>query len=1170
MQGFLDVLGRAIDLDKYFTEAITDVVCVQSLTPFLLSHRASTKPIVIVTHSSRRAEDIGNELSAILGKEAIIQFPAWETLPHEKLSPKSDTVAQRIHALYQLQNATEKAKILIAPIRALIQPLVGTITETPLQQLEIGVEISLSKLVSQLTFMAYTRTDLVERRGDFAVRGGIVDIFPPLEEHPVRIDFFGDEIEEMRYFAVSDQRTFTPYLGKLEILPCRELLITNDVKARALALAGTYPELSDICTRISEGAYVEGMESLASALSPSMKPLLSYLSKGSELILLDEERNRSRTLDLVNTSNEFLEAAWSNAANGGATPIDLRNLLGGGTYSSFDELREYAQNVGSFGWRSINNFGGDDSTFIGDFLPHEPYKGNNEKVVADIANWFRNGYLVLLSAHSHGLADRFFDILVDSDVPVRKSESIKNAPTRDGVIVTTSSLEFGFINDVIKVVLITDKDISGHRNTTGDGAKMPSRRKKTIDPLELKASDYVVHEQHGVGRYIELVKRDFGGAIREYLVIEYASSKRGQPGDRIYVPTDGLEQVTRYVGGEAPAVHRIGGSDWIKAKSRARKAVKEIAGELIRLYAARTSAPGFAFSADTPWQRELEDAFVYVETPDQLSTIDEVKRDMERPYPMDRVVCGDVGYGKTEIAVRAAFKAVQDGKQVAVLVPTTLLVQQHLATFTDRYTGFPIKVAGLSRFNSTKENKEILDGLAHGSIDIVIGTHRLLSQDVVIRDLGLVIVDEEQRFGVEHKESLKKMRTSVDVLSMSATPIPRTLEMAITGIREMSTIATPPEERHPVLTYVGPQDDKQVTAAIHRELLRDGQIFYIHNRVESIDIAAAKLRTLVPEARIAIAHGQMNETALEEVILAFWNREFDILVCTTIIENGIDVANANTLLVERADLFGLSQLHQIRGRVGRSRERAYAYFLYPADKPLTELALDRLTTISTHTDLGSGMQVALKDLEIRGAGNLLGGEQSGHIADVGFDLYMRMVGEAVNEYKTGYFEETPRLKECRVELPVTAHLPHDYIPGERLRLDIYRRLADAQQERDIDAIREEMVDRFGEPTSVVNVLLKVAALRVMAKNLGITEVILQGNYLRIGEVLLPESTQLRMQRLYPGTLIKSAIKVILIARPKAPLNLQSGRSSIADSSESEEIRNTELLTWAMQAITSTK
>ena len=417
---------------------------------------------------------------------------------------------------------------------------------------------------------------------------------------------------------------------------------------------------------------------------------------------------------------------------------------------------------------------------------------------------------------------------------------------------------------------------------------------------------------------------------------------------------------------------------------------------MIRLYAARTSSPGFAFSPDTTWQRELEDSFAYVETPDQLVTINEVKADMERPYPMDRIVCGDVGYGKTEIAIRAAFKAVQDGKQVAVLVPTTLLAQQHFATFTERYTGFPIKVSALSRFNSTKEINEALSGLAAGTVDVVIGTHRLLSDDISFRDLGLIIVDEEQRFGVEHKEKLKKLRASVDVLAMSATPIPRTLEMAITGIREMSTIATPPEERHPVLTYVGAYDDKQVTAAIHRELLRDGQVFYIHNRVESIDEAAARIRRLVPEARVAIAHGQMNESALEQVVISFWNRQFDVLVCTTIVENGIDVANANTLIVERADVFGLSQLHQLRGRVGRSRERAYAYFLYPSDKPLSELALDRLTTIAKNTELGAGMQVALKDLEIRGAGNLLGGEQSGHIADVGFDLYMRMVGYAVN------------------------------------------------------------------------------------------------------------------------------------------------------------------------------
>jgi transcription-repair coupling factor (superfamily II helicase) len=686
---------------------------------------------------------------------------------------------------------------------------------------------------------------------------------------------------------------------------------------------------------------------------------------------------------------------------------------------------------------------------------------------------------------------------------------------------------------------------------------MPSRRKKAVDPIELKAGDYVVHEQHGVGRYVELVQRTVGKSSREYLVIEYASSKRGQPGDRLYVPTDSLEQVTRYVGGEAPAVHRIGGADWQNAKKRARKAVKQIAAELIQLYAARMAAPGFAFSADTPWQRELEDAFPYVETTDQLSTIEEVKRDMEASHPMDRIVCGDVGYGKTEIAIRAAFKAVQDGKQVAVLVPTTLLVQQHLSTFLNRYTGFPLKVAGLSRFNTPKEGKEIIAGLADGSIDIVIGTHRLLSKDVQFRDLGLVVVDEEQRFGVEHKEELKKARTNVDVLSMSATPIPRTLEMAITGIREMSNITTPPEERHPVLTYVGFYDDKQVTAAIHRELLRDGQIFFVHNRVEDIDQVAERLKKLVPEARIRVAHGQMSERELEDVILGFWEKDFDILVSTTIIESGIDIANANTLIVDRADVFGLSQLHQLRGRVGRGRERAYAYFLYSADKPLTEIAHDRLTTIATNTDLGSGMQVALKDLEIRGAGNLLGGEQSGHIAEVGFDLYMRMVGEAVEEFKTGYVDANPRVRECKVELPITAHLPIEYLPSERLRLDLYRRMADATDGKDLDAIVEELVDRFGELPEAASTLIDVARLRVRAKQLGLTEVVLQGKYLKLAPVTLPESLQLRLTRMYPGSLIKSATQSIMVARESGP-NWQSAG----------DLGDTSILAWTVEVLNS--
>ena len=788
------------------------------------------------------------------------------------------------------------------------------------------------------------------------------------------------------------------------------------------------------------------------------------------------------------------------------------------------------------------------------------YSGKVEGAIEDLGDWLKNGYQIIFTATGPGILERYQVLLREAEIPERKLTEISSTLTRDAIYLTTSAIEHGFINHAAKLALITEKDISGQRSSSKDQARMPSRRKKAIDPLELRPGDFVVHEQHGVGKFIELVQRTVGGVAREYLVIEYAASKRGQPADRLFVPTDTLDQITRYVGGESPAVNRIGGSDWQNTKRRARKAVKQIAAELIQLYAARMSAPGFAFSPDTPWQRELEAAFPYVETIDQLATIEEVKRDMEKSHPMDRVVCGDVGYGKTEIAIRAAFKAVQDGKQVAILVPTTLLVQQHLTTFQNRYAGFPIAVAGLSRFNTPKEGREILNGMKTGSVDVVIGTHRLLSKDVEFRDLGLVIVDEEQRFGVEHKEELKKVRTNVDVLSMSATPIPRTLEMAITGIREMSNITTPPEERHPVLTYVGPYDEKQVTAAIHRELLRDGQIFFIHNRVESIDGVVERLAKLVPEARIRIAHGQMNERQLEDVILAFWEREFDILVCTTIIESGIDIPNANTLIVDRADTFGLSQLHQLRGRVGRSRERAYAYFLYSPDKPLTEIAHDRLTTIAINTELGAGMQVALKDLEIRGAGNLLGGEQSGHIAEVGFDLYMRMVSEAVEEFKTGYVSQgtdEPRFKECKVELPITAHIPIEYLPSERLRLDIYRRMADAQDPQELDLIRGELVDRFGVLPDEAENLMAVAGLRTLAKSLGLTEVVLQGKFLRIGPINLPDSMVMKLNRVYPGSLVKSATSTVLVARQSTP-------NWIAE----EEIGDTSVLPWTIEVLNS--
>ena len=1149
----------ALESDLQISSALKDngkIIAAQPSYPFLLAAKAEEKPLLVITSSSRGAEDLAEDLRNL--HPLIYEFPAWETLPHERLSPRSDTVAHRLSTLYALKNIGAKERpIVVAPIRAVIHRFIASLAQSPLWTVELGQEVSLTELITHLTALSFTRTDLVEKRGEFAVRGGIVDVFLPLALHPVRIDFFGDEIEELQFFDVADQRTMKAVEGKLAILPCRELLLTEEICNRAESLKERYPSALEILGKIAEGISVDGMESLIPLLIDETETILHRMPKGFEIVFIDDERIRSRTADLIETNAEFLEASWSSAALGGAAPMPVEKI----TYLDWAQLREEIESL-SAPVSSLNAFGSDldeDAHFL-DLSAIDPMRGNVEALCEVMRDGLERHMAIVFSTSGHGMAERYAGIFRDADMPVQMVATLNANPTKGSIHITQSSMGYGFRSESADILFVTERDLSGSKTASRDAARMPSKRKQAIDPLELRSGDYVVHEQHGIGRYVELIQRTVGGVTREYLVIEYAPAKRGQPGDRIFVPTDTLEQVSKYVGGEAPTVHHIGSGDWQKAKGRARKAVRQIAGELIRLYAARTSAPGFAFSADTPWQRELEDAFSYIETPDQLSTIEDVKRDMERPYPMDRIICGDVGYGKTEIAIRAAFKAVQDGKQVAVLVPTTLLVQQHSKTFAERYAGFPIKVAGLSRFNTAKESKDILRDLAAGSVDVIVGTHRILSADVQFKDLGLVIVDEEQRFGVEQKESLKKMRTTVDVLAMSATPIPRTLEMAVTGIREMSTITTPPEERHPILTYVGPAEDAQIKAAIHRELLRDGQIFYIHNRVESIDRAASKIQELVPEARIRIAHGQMSEGALEDVILAFWNRDFDVLVCTTIVESGLDIANANTLIVERADNFGLSQLHQLRGRVGRGRERAYAYFLYPQDQPLSEIALDRLKTIATNTDLGSGMRVALKDLEIRGAGNLLGGEQSGHIADVGFDLYMRMVGEAVNDYKTGFVETEEQSHECKVELPVNAHLAESYVPGERLRLDLYRRLADVADRAAVESIREELIDRFGELPQEATALLRVAELRAFAKSLGIREVVAAGKFLRITPLTLPESKQLRLNRLFPGSLYKSATSAVMVTIPRAAAWSPSAQGSAL-------IGDTSLLEWATQVLT---
>jgi len=1129
------------------------IVGPSSTFPFILAARAEKHPLLVVTSSSRSSEDLVNELRELY--DNVIEFPAWETLPHERLSPRSDTVALRIKSLYALKEKHTQHPIIVTPVRGVIHRIISELGSTPLLQLQVGQEQSMEELVRHLSSLAYVRTDLVERRGEFAVRGGIVDLFLPLSDYPIRIDFFGDEIEDISYFEVSDQRTIKPVDSSITIFPCRELLLTEDVKKRALKAKSKYVGAEEMLDKISEGIVFEGMESLIPLLIEKTEVLLSRVPKGTQIVFIDEQRIASRAGDLLATNEEFLNASWSNAALGAVAPINH----GLETYISWDELNQEIEKL-NLTKAELSVFGSDlvEGTEFLDYSAIDPMRGDIERTIDVLRQGLERNQIVIFATHGHGMLERYAGIFRGADLPVNIIGSLVDAPAKATINVTTSIITHGFESQSDQIFFMTERDLTGSKGSVKDSERLPTKRKKAIDPLELRAGDFIVHEQHGIGRYVELMQRSVGGITREYLIIEYASAKRGQPGDRIFVPTDTLEQVSKYVGGEAPTIHRIGSGEWQKAKSRARKAVRQIAGELIRLYAARTSSPGFAFSLDTPWQRELEDSFSYIETPDQLSTIDEVKADMERAYPMDRIICGDVGYGKTEIAIRAAFKAVQDGKQVAVLVPTTLLVQQHTKTFIERYSGFPIKVAGLSRFNSAKESKEILAALQAGSVDVVIGTHRILSNDVAFKDLGLVVVDEEQRFGVEQKESLKKLRTTVDVLAMSATPIPRTLEMAVTGIREMSTITTPPEERHPILTYVGPAEDAQITAAIHRELLRDGQIFYLHNRVESIDRTAVRLKELVPEARIRVAHGQMSEGELEDVILAFWNRDFDVLVCTTIVESGLDIQNANTLIVERADRFGLSQLHQIRGRVGRGRERAYAYFLYSAEEPLSELAHERLTTIATNTDLGAGMRVALKDLEIRGAGNLLGGEQSGHIADVGFDLYMRMVGEAVQDYKSGIIETDEKVLECKVELPINAHLSTEYVPGERLRLDLYRRLADVKSADDVGSIESELIDRFGPLPEEAQSLLGVASLRAQAKALKLTEVIVQGKFLRFSPLVLSESKQLRLARMYPGSIYKSTTNTALVALPKAAVWNPSANTP--------EIVDTSLLAWVVEAL----
>lgn len=1109
----------------------------------LLAKRDPASTLLAVTATSRESDAVQAAFRSYLPDATVLSFPAWETLPHERLSPSAETVGTRLASLRTLAETGRGAPlVVVASVRAALQPLApGLDRVRPIELTVGGRGYELSALATRLVELAYVRVDLVTRRGEFALRGGILDVFSPDAEHPVRADFFGDELEQLRAFGVADQRSLGGELMRTELVPSRELLLTDAVRQRAREMQGEFPTLAGMLAKVAEGIPVEGMESLAPALLENLVPFTDYLPADAAVAILGPERVASRALSLAETNREFLDAAWNAATAGAQSPIDLstglKTGLQRGDFLTVNGLRATSRGRT---WWSLSPFdAGDDDVIRIDGTTVPSFAGQVEGAVDHVVELARDGWQVTVTASGAGLVERAAEVLADRGA---------------AATVEQGAIEAGFQLPDDRIAVLSEAEFFGR--TAGVDSRqvkrLASRRKNVVDPLQLKAGDYVVHQTHGIGRFVELVQREVASGtrtprgplgttvtaakvVREYLVLEYAPSKRGHPGDRLFVPTDQLDLLTRYVGGESPALSKMGGSDWAGAKGKARKAVRDIAVELVKLYSARMASKGHAFPPDTPWQRELEEAFPFVETPDQLVTIDEVKADMERPIPMDRLISGDVGYGKTEIAIRAAFKAVQDGKQVAMLVPTTLLVRQHLETFAERFAGFPVHLRALSRFQTDREAKETIEGLATGEVDVVIGTHRLLGEGIRFKDLGLVVIDEEQRFGVEHKDALKKLKTNVDILAMSATPIPRTLEMAVTGIREMSTLATPPEDRHPILTYVGPYSDRQVGAAIRRELLREGQVFFVHNRVSSINRVAAQVAALVPEARVAIAHGQLPESVLEQVIVDFWEGRFDVLVTTTIIETGIDIANANTLIIDRADKYGLSQLHQIRGRVGRGRERAYAYFLYDDDKPLSELAQDRLETIAANNELGGGMQIALKDLEIRGAGNLLGGEQSGHIAGVGFDLYLRMIGEAVSAFRGDVAEGQT---ELRLELPVDAHIPEEYVESERLRLEAYQKLSTASAptgpDDAIDSVLEELTDRYGEPPLPVQNLIAVSRLRRRAQKAGLSDVVAMGGSLRVAPADLPDSIQVRLQRLYSGARVFAQQKAISVPMPSDP------------------------------------
>ncbi len=1095
----LAALPRLLAQDDAVTEVASgraDVVAVpEAARPIFAAavHRlAGVRPVLVAVPTVAEAERIAGDLIPMLGADQVELFPAWETLPFERVSPALETMGRRLRVMWRLREGGEIAPaVVVAPVRALVQRLGPHVEAIEPVRLRAGDSLDRDELVERLVLMGYRREYQVEGRGEVAVRGSIVDVFPATAEHPVRIDQWGDEVERLSQFAVTDQRS-THVIDDVTIFPCRELLPTEEVRERAQGLLTTAPWGREQWERLAEGQIFDGMESWLPWLSADDHLLPDLLPAGARVLLVEPRRMRDRAQDLL---DEELSLAQTLAGTWGAEDTEFPQLS-----LPFERLLARTRVATT----SVLAAPESPDTPQLSASAFDPVVGDVEALAERIRQLVRHQHRVVLAAEGEGSARRLADVLAGEGIDV-----LVNGPIQPGVVtVVVAPLERGVVISSAHLALVAEGDLTGRRRVhrTARGAR------KSVDYYDdLKPGDFVVHQVHGVGRYEGMVARAIGGVERDYLLIAYRS------GDKLYVPTDQVGTVRRYTGGDSPSLSRMGGTDWSKTRAKVQSAVREIAAELVILYRTRLATPGFAFSPDTPWQRELEDAFPYEETPDQLKAIEDVKADMEATLPMDRLICGDVGFGKTEVALRATFKAVQDGKQVAILGPTTLLANQHGQTFRERFAGYPVRVEVLSRFLTTAEQNAVVKGLKSGEVDVVVGTHRLLSQDIEFKNLGLLVIDEEQRFGVTHKEKIKHLRAHVDVLTLTATPIPRTLELSLTGIRDLSLVQTPPEARQPILTYVGEYDDRAVSEAIRRELLREGQVFYVHNRVQDIEHVAEQVRHLVPEARIAIAHGQMDEGQLERVVLDFADREYDVLVCTTIIESGLDMPTVNTMVVDRADLLGLAQLYQLRGRVGRRGQRAYAYLLHPADRALSEEAYERLKAIGEFTDLGSGFKLAMRDLEIRGAGNLLGGAQSGHIAAVGFDLYCELVTEAVGELKG---EKSVEPFEVVLDLPLDAHLPRSYISRDDVRMEAYRRLAAVEAPTDVEDVRTEWLDRYGPIPPPAEALLGAARLRAECVRARATSISVQKGIARIDGLVLLESRKVRLKRLYPKAVVK--------------------------------------------------